>query len=387
MNPESIAWPPAAEREGRLQGVAASLTMSESDQLPAAEARTRLRPVVRAGLYFDLELQGAKLTAGQQRTLSEALGDATGIGIGVDSADSIMLATDKQLASWKLAFVEAKTIAIANLRAMDIGFDKVAPGVWASTAHDNYDSSRLLLVDEITALGLSPPVVAMIPNRDSLFLASGKDAAALLAMADLAEPAARPRQARQPLSAAESRRRTEHHRPRLPFERAAESQACGGGANLDDLERDGIRDPAVLQAELSAPVLGHATVVTAADDDDGVGTLDLHRDDPRVELAALAAPSTRCVGTWRRRIARRVAVGVVARTARRVIQSPCIERIRRCSECCVHRRIGRGIRRRHGDLDGCLVLLGFRSWMRATAAAADDEDERRGEVNASPPHC
>jgi hypothetical protein len=166
-----------------------STMSSGSGDIPAADARLRLRPVVRASLYFDIELQLGKVTT-NDGAVSEQLGDATGIGIGVDSPDSISVATVKQLASWKLSFAEAKDIAIANLRAMNIGFEKVAPGVWTSTAHDNYDSSRLLLVDEIGKLGLAPPVVAMIPNRDAVFLASGQDAKALLAMADLAETAA-----------------------------------------------------------------------------------------------------------------------------------------------------------------------------------------------------
>ena len=182
---------PAAQQADALEHVARSMsTMSSGARdLPLTDARARLRPVVRAGLYFEIDLQLGKATT-DDGTLSEPLGDATAIGIGVDSPDSISLATVKQLASWKLSFAEAKDIAIANLRAMNLGFEKVAPGVWASAAHDNYDSSRLLLVDEINALGLAPPVVAMIPNRDALFLASGKDAKALLAMADLAETAA-----------------------------------------------------------------------------------------------------------------------------------------------------------------------------------------------------
>ncbi len=181
---------PAEQREAGLQKVVTTMAdWSDPPEIPAADARSRMRPVVRAGIYFDLELQSGKLAASSGRAMAEPLGGATGIGIGIDSPDSIMIATDKQLATWKISFEEAKTIAIQNLRAIDFKFETVAAGVWSSSLHDNYDSSRLLLVDEIGKLGMAAPVVALIPNRDTLLLASGKDAKALLAMAELAEKA------------------------------------------------------------------------------------------------------------------------------------------------------------------------------------------------------
>src|SRR6185436_10964231 len=68
-------------------------------------------------------------------------------------------------------------------------FQQVQPGLWTSPLHDNYDSSRIFLYGEIAKLGLAGTVVAMIPNRDTLYLAGADDAKALLAMADLAEKA------------------------------------------------------------------------------------------------------------------------------------------------------------------------------------------------------
>ncbi|CAN5836553.1 hypothetical protein BH11MYX3_BH11MYX3_12950 [soil metagenome] len=186
---EYVALPPE-ERDAALAKVASTMSdWSDPKELSSADARLHMRPVVRAGMYFDLEVQAGKLADSSGRAMSEPIGAATGIGIGIDSADSIMVATDKQLASWKMSFDEAKAVALQNLRALDLKFEKVAPGVWSSSQHDNYDSSRLLLVDEITRLGMAPPVVALIPNRDTLLLASGKDAKGLLAMADLAEKA------------------------------------------------------------------------------------------------------------------------------------------------------------------------------------------------------
>ena len=99
----------------------------------------------------------------------------------------MMIATKKQLEAWKITLPQAMDIALANLAAKGVPFRELSPGLWTSPAHDNYDSSRIFLYDEIAKLKLKGTVVAMIPNRDTLLLASSEDAKALLAMADAAD--------------------------------------------------------------------------------------------------------------------------------------------------------------------------------------------------------
>ncbi|MBA3459775.1 MAG: hypothetical protein H0T46_07430 [Deltaproteobacteria bacterium] len=184
----------AEERVSAVERTAKSFSeLTPDSHDPAlAEVRSKLLPAVRAGLYFDFDLQ-SKLdkpaTESKDRAVFVKLGEVTGAGVAIDQEASMMIATSKQLEKWNISVEDALAIATENLAAKGTPFQSVQPGLWTSPAHDNYDSSRILLLEEIKKLGLKGTVVAMIPNRDTLYLAGSQDAAALLAMADLAEKA------------------------------------------------------------------------------------------------------------------------------------------------------------------------------------------------------
>jgi hypothetical protein len=62
-------------------------------------------------------------------------------------------------------------------------------GVYLSVTSDNYDASRLLLLDAIRQLDVEGELVAMAPNRDSLIVAGTEDLEALTGMLALAKDA------------------------------------------------------------------------------------------------------------------------------------------------------------------------------------------------------
>jgi hypothetical protein len=187
---EWLATPPA-ERPAMLRRLAAvSAGARRHAGLEAAEARTRLLPVVRAGLYFGgpgLALRDAGL---EQQPWQRRLGEASALGLVIDLPQAMQLARQQDLVDWKLSGDEALAVAVENLRRQAVPFVEVAPGVYGPRSGDNYDASRLLLTQEIRALPLGAPVVAMIPNRDTLLLASGRDEQGQARLADLAEKAA-----------------------------------------------------------------------------------------------------------------------------------------------------------------------------------------------------
>lgn len=182
---------PEAAREAAIAQVVTTMTgFDEPPKQSLATVRTKLLPVVRAGLYFDFDLlEKSKPDAPALHAAIVPIGEATSAGIAIDDADSMQIATDKQLGEWGLTADAALAIAVTNLAHKGTPFETVQPGVWTSPAHDNYDASRLLLIEEIERLGLKGTVVALIPNRDTIYLADAQDAAALLAMAKLAEKA------------------------------------------------------------------------------------------------------------------------------------------------------------------------------------------------------
>jgi len=182
---------PPAERATAIARVAASFSGSHDESADKLETvRGQLLPAVRAGMYFDYALQmKATDEPPKDAAVFAPIGEVTGAGIAVDREASMMIATQKQLETWGVTLEQAMEIATKNLAANGVPFREVQPGLWTSPAHDNYDSSRIFLYEEIAKLKLRGTVVAVIPNRDTLYLASADDGKALLAMADLADKA------------------------------------------------------------------------------------------------------------------------------------------------------------------------------------------------------
>jgi hypothetical protein len=194
LYPEYARLAPS-ERADELKRIADTYGAAESaDEAPFAAVRTSLLPVVRVGLYFDVELQlipGKDPPPKQPPAMAtKPLGEVTGAGIAIDRPESMEVVTADQLGRWHVTLDQALAIAVSNLAAKPTPFTQLQPGLWTSPARDSYEASRLLLTDQIAALGLHGEPVAMVPNRNTIYLAGSQDAKALLAMADLAEQAA-----------------------------------------------------------------------------------------------------------------------------------------------------------------------------------------------------
>ena len=118
------------------------------------------------------------------------IGDHFGAGLVYDLPHAMSQVNGRQLVRWQVDFDEAMHVAIENLRRIsEQGLAQIAPGVWMSTWRDNYDPSRLLLVDMINAHEVDGDPVAMVPNRDTLLLTGSQDEKGLEIMAIAAEKA------------------------------------------------------------------------------------------------------------------------------------------------------------------------------------------------------
>jgi hypothetical protein len=185
-----------ADRADAIKRLAASMSSLDTDTpKTATEVHDKLRPAVRAVSYFD-PAQLKKLGSGAGSAVDTTtipyvmIGEGAAAAVAIDRDDSTAIATNKDLADWKLSIDQALAIGTANLRTTGAHFEQLEPGLWTAKTGDSYDASRILLVDDIAALGLSGGAVAMIPNRETLLLAGAKDPKALLAMAAHAEAVA-----------------------------------------------------------------------------------------------------------------------------------------------------------------------------------------------------
>lgn len=185
---------PAAERAEAIERVATTVSTMATAPLDPAElvaVLDDLRPVIRAGLYFD-HARAAPVLAGQPAVpapAARAIGEVTAAGLAIDTPTAMEIVTEAHLARWGLTFDQAMTFATSNFVVNNLQLHELEPGLWTSTAHDNYDVAVLLVPREIERLGLRGGAVALIPNRDTVYLAGADDARALLAMAARVEEA------------------------------------------------------------------------------------------------------------------------------------------------------------------------------------------------------
>jgi hypothetical protein len=119
-----------------------------------------------------------------------ALAESLGIGLIYDLPSSMVQVQQHLLDQWKATFEEAYEVACENLRGITKHtLNEVAPGVQASPWQDNYDPSRMLLVDYIRHHEVVGDPVVMVPNRDTLLLTGSEDSAGLGKLAEIAEAA------------------------------------------------------------------------------------------------------------------------------------------------------------------------------------------------------
>jgi len=119
----------------------------------------------------------------------EPLNEWLAVEVVYDWPTSVSSLKPETLADWGMSVEEAIRTGRANLRERTEGtFQAVAPGVFAAPWQDTYDAARLLLTELISRLDLSGDPVALLPQRNHLFLAGADDEPGLGRIAQLAEP-------------------------------------------------------------------------------------------------------------------------------------------------------------------------------------------------------
>jgi hypothetical protein len=96
------------------------------------------------------------------------------------------------LDKWGVTFYEAVEAARRNLEQMgNVAFaslqGQAGEGIYFSANGDNYDASRLVMLDLIRKFQVRGDYVAMVPNRDTLIITGSEDDAGLAVMIKAAE--------------------------------------------------------------------------------------------------------------------------------------------------------------------------------------------------------
>ena len=155
-----------------------------------AAASHDLLPVVRSQAYFSaaallMQLEDKQFADVPQQPIAEDLA----ISLVYDFRDAMRVIGSKDLERWNVTLYEALEVARENLQKLPFQFmgPKDGEGVYLSATHDNYDASRLLLLDVIRQFRVKGDYVAMVPNRDTLIVTGSDDNQGVQGMAALGE--------------------------------------------------------------------------------------------------------------------------------------------------------------------------------------------------------
>ncbi|MBI5544970.1 MAG: hypothetical protein HY901_13855 [Deltaproteobacteria bacterium] len=155
-----------------------------------SEAAPRLMPKIRDLATRGIAALGAELqNAKAAMVVERPLGEHLRIIVVYDGGTYFADVTEENLAKWGRKAEETIATAIANFKASnrDARFHRIMAGVYVADAHDNFDSSRLLLDDAIGLLELRGRPLAFPVHRDFLAITGDEDPDGIKKVAEMME--------------------------------------------------------------------------------------------------------------------------------------------------------------------------------------------------------
>jgi hypothetical protein len=186
---------PRAERERVLARFIRGCIGTSGFELPEdfADVHPDLLPVVRSRFYLESVALQTQTRGGEAVAVpQQAIGDHLALSLVYDLPQAMRSIIQEDLDKWGVSFYEAAEAARENLEQMGkVSFaslqSEAGEGVFISANGDNYDASRLLLIDLVKKMPVRGDYIAMVPNRDTLVLTGSEDEAGLSVMCQLAE--------------------------------------------------------------------------------------------------------------------------------------------------------------------------------------------------------
>ena len=163
---------------------------SVRDELPENfdEARRNLMPKIWMRSSFAHQSLLCRIEGNSPPELDTTpLGEHLLTTIVYDLPESMQTIPPKQFDTWQISSYEAWEIAIENLSERTRAMAKIGDHLVSAISGDNYDANRLFLVDRLREIGMTGHLVAMVPNRDTLYITTIDDGLGLKMMAELAD--------------------------------------------------------------------------------------------------------------------------------------------------------------------------------------------------------
>jgi hypothetical protein len=158
-----------------------------------ADVHPDLLPVVRSRFYLESVGLQSRVHGGDGVVVpQQPIGDHLSLSLVYDLPQAMRSIIQDDLDQWQVSLYEAVEAARQNLEQIDhVSFACLqgdrGEGVYLSTTGDNYDASRVVLLDLIRKMPVRGDHVAMVPNRDTLILTGSDDEAGLTIMCKVAD--------------------------------------------------------------------------------------------------------------------------------------------------------------------------------------------------------
>lgn len=178
-----------AQRKEHLKQVVRGVLQSKIEMPDEfAHAAPDLRPRIwPRAMFAKLELQ-QRIEGGNEVDVPRYLiGNHLSLGLVYDLPHSMRSISGDDLREWDVSWYEAMEAAKESLAETEFSIAKIGDHLYASASGDNYDASRLILIDLIRQMEVQGDHVAMVPNRDTLLVTGADDEVGLGIMADLAQ--------------------------------------------------------------------------------------------------------------------------------------------------------------------------------------------------------
>ncbi len=183
---------PREQREAVVRNTVRSWFVSGKDIPDTFEdACYDLLPTIRSRAFIEFTI--LQLTNDGSRGPNwpyQIVGDHLALGLVYDLPQAMRSISQEDLDRWEVTFYEALEKSRENLAQLgEQVFVGIADRAYVSATGDNYDASRLILLDAIRQLTVQGEYVAMVPNRDTLIVTGSEDHDGLAIMASLADDA------------------------------------------------------------------------------------------------------------------------------------------------------------------------------------------------------
>jgi len=185
---EYAQLPRKARRKRLLELVRSFMTATNDLPEDFDEVRPNLRPKIWTRAAFsEMELRRQLDGAKQMDLPLYPLGSHLVTTLVYDLPTSMRSISEEDLQNWGISYYEAMEIARENLAETTAGYSQIGDGFYSEISGDSYDSARILLTDRILSWNLQGHPVAMVPQRDTLFVTGSEDEVGLKILAELTD--------------------------------------------------------------------------------------------------------------------------------------------------------------------------------------------------------